>query len=205
MTDRIPDTTVLEGEIIRLLPLEREHFADLTELAKEKRIWQYYTFDGTDSDRLIDMLESTLADREKGTAFPFVIFHRQEQRIIGNTRLMEIQPQHRRLEIGGTWLHPSFWASEVNPECKLVLLRYCFEVLGVYRVQLRTDENNIRSRKAIQKIGGQYEGVFRNDMVRDNGTKRNSAYYSVTDSDWPLVKKSLSELFTIKKKAALYK
>lgn len=204
MNSWVPYPTVLEGETVKLIPLEREHFPELIELGKDKRIWQYYTFDGSNEERLTQILDSTLAERDAGTAFPFVIVHNNEQRVIGNTRLMEIQSHHQKLEIGGTWLHPSFWTSVVNPECKLLLLRFCFEELGASRVQLRTDENNIRSRKAIQKIGGQYEGIFRNDMIRDNGTKRHSAYYSIIDTDWPNVKRTLAELFKMKKQLAVW-
>ncbi len=104
---------------------------------------------------------------------------------------MDIQPNHKKLEIGWTWLHPDYWGTEVNLECKLLLLTYCFEELKTYRVQFKTDENNIRSRKAIEKIGGKFEGILRHDMIRDNGTKRNSAYFSIIDSEWGDVKRAL--------------
>jgi RimJ/RimL family protein N-acetyltransferase len=199
MTHWIPYPTTLHGETVELLSLDKTHYSALTELARDKRIWEYYTFDGTHSDRLSEILDSTIADREKGSQFPFVIYHKREGKIVGNTRLMEIQPQHKKLEIGGTWLHPDYWATEVNLECKLILFGFCFEQLGAFRVQLRTDENNIRSRKAIQKVGGQFEGILRHDMVRDNGTKRNSAYFSIIDTEWPQVKFSLAERYRIKK------
>ena len=111
---------------------------------------------------------------------------------------MDIFPKHKKLEIGSTWLHPGYWATEINLECKLLLLTYCFEELKAVRVQLKTDENNIRSRKAIEKIGGQFEGVLRNEIIRDNGTKRNSAIYSIIDEEWTAKKERLIELFTKK-------
>ena len=106
--------------------------------------------------------------------------------------------EHKKLEIGSTWLHPDYWGTEINFECKLLLLTYCFEALHTIRVQLKTDENNIRSRKAIQKIGGQFEGIFRNDMIRDNNTKRNSAYFSIIDEEWEDNKLKLTELYETK-------
>jgi RimJ/RimL family protein N-acetyltransferase len=201
MENWIQYPTTLQGETVELSPLEKRHYPFLVELAKDKRIWEFYTFDGTNRDRLIEILDSTIADREKGLQFPWVIYHKRSQKIVGNTRFMEINQQHKKLEIGGTWLHPDFWATEVNLECKLMLLSFCFEQLGAFRVQLRTDENNIRSRKAIQKIGGQFEGILRHDMIRDNGTKRNSAYFSITDTEWPHVKVSLSERYRLRKMA----
>ena len=109
---------------------------------------------------------------------------------------MDIQPTHKKLEIGWTWLHPDYWTTKLNLECKYLLLTYCLEQIEAFRVQLKTDENNIRSRKAIVKIGGQFEGIIRNDMIRDNGTKRNSAYFSIIDSDWPMIKINLALLLT---------
>jgi RimJ/RimL family protein N-acetyltransferase len=111
---------------------------------------------------------------------------------------MDIQQQHKKLEIGSTWLHPTYWATVVNLECKLLLLTHCFEVLEASRVQLKTDENNIRSRKAIEKIGGQFEGILRSDMLRDNNTKRNSAYYSIIAEEWPVIKIKLTDLYNAK-------
>ena len=112
----------------------------------------------------------------------------------GSTRLLYLQPRHRKLEIGWTWLHPAYWAGPVNPECKLLLLTFCFETLGTSRVQLKTDANNIRSRKAIEKIGGAFEGILRNDMLRADGSKRHSAYYGLIEEEWPGRKAALQAL-----------
>ena len=194
--------TFLKGEVVNLIPLEKEHFTELKNLAKEKRIWEFYTLDGTDSKVFSETLYNAIIERENGVQFPFVIFHKPSNKIIGSTRFLEIQSTHKKLEIGWTWLHPDYWATEINLECKLLLLTFCFEELKAIRVQLKTDENNLRSRKAIGKIGGQYEGILRNDMLRDNGTKRNSAYYSIIDNEWNEVKLRLTELYQIKKNAS---
>ena len=140
-----------------------------------------------------------MAERKKGNQFPFVIFHKHNKKLIGSTRFLDIQPKHKKLEIGSTWLHLDYWATEVNLECKLLLLTYCFENLQTIRVQLKTDENNIRSRKAIEKIGGQFEGILRNDMIRANNTIRNSAYYSILINEWNEKKLKLAELIQRKK------
>jgi RimJ/RimL family protein N-acetyltransferase len=130
-------------------------------------------------------------ERTNGTQFPFVIYHKSEKRIIGSTRLLELQQNHLKLEIGWTWLHPKYWGTSVNLECKLLLLTFCFENLKITRLQLRTDEKNTRSRKAIEKIGGQFEGIVRHDMIRDNGTNRNSALYSILNDEWKNAKQNI--------------
>jgi RimJ/RimL family protein N-acetyltransferase len=191
--------TFLNGQVIDLIPLEKEHFAELEKLSKDKRIWEFYVMDGTDSEKFLATLNLAITEREKGTQFPFVIYHKQQKKIIGGTRFLDIQPAHKKLEIGWTWLHPDYWATEINFECKLLLLTFCFENLKAVRVQLKTDENNLRSRKAIEKIGGQYEGILRNDKLRDNGTRRNSAYYSILDSEWENLKPKLKRLYEGKK------
>ncbi len=181
----------IKGTHADLISLEPKHFSDLETVAQDKRIWQFYAYDGSDPTTLRSTLESGLADRGKGLQFPFVIFHKQQNRIIGSTRFMDIQPKHKKLEIGTTWLHPDHWGTVINFECKLLLLTHAFEELGTLRVQFKTDENNIRSRKAIEKVGGKFEGILRNDMLRDNNTRRNSAYFSIIEEEWSDVKKML--------------
>jgi RimJ/RimL family protein N-acetyltransferase len=125
--------------------------------------------------------------------------YKQTGKIIGSTRFMDIQSRHKKLEIGWTWLHPDYWATAVNPECKLLLLDYCFETLRTSRVQLKTDENNLRSRKAIEKIGGHFEGILRNDMIKENGIKRNSASFSIIEEEWPVTRVRLIRLLEKKR------
>jgi len=199
MSNWLPHPIILKGEIVELRPLEKEHFNELIALAKDERIWEFYSINGAKEDRLLIALESGLIDREHGNQYPFVIYHKKEQKLIGSTRYIDIHPYHKKLEIGWTWLHPDYWASAVNLECKLLLLTYAFENLKAVRVQLKTDENNIRSRKAIQKIGGQFEGIQRQDMIRDNGTHRNSAYFGLIDKEWKNTKENLEKLYQEKK------
>ena len=191
----------ITGEVIDLIPLEKNHFEELEKLSKDKRIWEFYVTDYSKSSTMLEALNSALFEKNKGAQFPFIIYHKAEKKIIGSTRFLEVQSIHRKLEIGWTWLHPDYWATEVNLECKLLLLTYCFENLKTTRVQLKTDENNLRSRKAIEKIGGQFEGILRHDMLRENGTNRNSAYYSILDTEWKNVKENLKQLFENKKNA----
>jgi len=181
----------LIGKTVDLLSLEERHFEPLYETAKDKRIWEYFPFEGSEKTRFISHYTGTLADREKGNHYPFIIFHKQENKIIGATSLYDIHPKDRNLEIGWTWLHPDYWATDINLECKLLLLTYCFESLKTVRIQFRTNNLNLRSQKAIQKIGATFEGILRKNKIREDGTIRSSVYYSIIDEEWEKVKQNL--------------
>ncbi len=200
MTNWIPYPLTLAGETVELISLDKKHFEELEIVARDKKIWEFYPFDCSESGTFLNYYNLALTEREKGTQFAFIIFYKKENKIIGSTRYLDVQQKHKKLEIGFTWLHPDYWGTEVNFECKLLLLTHCFETLKAVRVQLKTDENNIRSQKAIAKIGAQFEGILRNDMLRDNGTNRNSAYFSIIDKEWSEKKERLQELYLAKRK-----
>jgi RimJ/RimL family protein N-acetyltransferase len=194
MANWIKYQTILEGRTVKLIPLDKSNLSELELLAKDKRIWEFYLFDGTDSNLFHTIYNNVVLQREKGIQFPYVIYNKIDNKIIGSTSYLDIQEVHKKLEIGLTWLHPEYWGTDVNIQCKLLLLTHCFEELGAVRVQLKTDENNLRSRRAIEKIGGQFEGILRNEMIRNNKTKRNSAFYSFIDDEWRMKKQHLLEL-----------
>ena len=196
MDNWIIHPTVLNGSRVTLLPLEVEHIDILEAIAKDDRIWQHYSYNGANSASYKNNIRTALEDRNVGKQYPFAIFHKTENRLIGSTRFHEIHFHHRKLEIGGTWLHPDYWGSGINVECKLLLLQFCFETLEAYRVQLKTDVLNTRSWKAIEKIGGNYEGSLRNDMVREDGSKRTSAYFGFYKEEWPEKKLNLQNLLS---------
>src|SRR5215210_7073037 len=114
MANWVSYPTTLRGETVDLLSLDKNHFSELEALAKNKRIWEFYPYDGSDPDTFLDIFNSAIIERDRGNQFPFVIFHKQENKIIGSTRFLDIQPKHKKLEIGSTWLHPDYWATEVN-------------------------------------------------------------------------------------------
>jgi N-acetyltransferase len=178
-----------EGERVRLVPLDNAHFSALAAIAKDARIWEKMSIDGTDEARLVRHLKSAILKRGTGEQYPFTIIDRTKDKIIGSTMFHNIFPEHRKLEIGWTWYDPAYWRTGYNRECKLLLLTYCFERLMTVRVQLQTDENNTRSRIAIEGIGGKLEGVLRKERIRSNGSFRNTAMYSIIDDEWPAAKK----------------
>ena len=185
----------LDSESILLEPLEEKHIPALLAIADAApEIWTHYAFDGSNPQRLEEMLNNFIQYKDEGKWLPFVIILKENDTIIGSTCLIDMDEKNRKLEIGATWLNPKFWGSFVNFQCKLLLLTYCFETLKTIRVYLRTDANNIRSQKAIAKIGAKYEGTFRKDMIRDNGIVRDSMYFSFIDDEWESSKTNLSEL-----------
>ncbi|TXC79018.1 GNAT family N-acetyltransferase [Metabacillus litoralis] len=190
----------LVGEKIRIVPMDKDHIQGLYEIGNDKIIWSHlpkaiYTLNDMKS-----FVEEALCKKETGMEFPFVVLLRDNDKIIGSTRFLDISTQNKSLEIGWTWYTPSVWGTHINTECKYLLLKYCFESLKLIRVQFKTDERNVRSQKAIEKIGGVKEGVLRNHMIRKDGTFRNSVFYSVIESDWVSVKNKLANILEIPQK-----
>lgn len=179
---------LLEGTNVDLIPLEKEHFEELYLAASDKDLWELIPTDCSERNTFNENYERALSERETENQYPFVIRHKKTGKLIGSTRFFEIYPADRKLEIGWTWITKEFWGTTINLECKLLLLTYCFEVLKTNRVQLKTKDNNFRSRKAIEKIGGVFEGVLRKDRVLSDGTTRNAAYYSILDDEWDFAK-----------------
>lgn len=189
----IKHPTVLTGEEIELIPLERNHFEELFMAAADKELWQLIPTDCSDKDVFIKTYEFALAERNTGNQYPFVIRHKKTGKLIGSTRFFEIYPADKKLEIGWTWIVKEYWGTTVNAECKLLLLTFCFETLHLNRVQFKTKDTNFRSRKAIEKIGGVFEGILRKDRIQSDGTTRNAAYYSILDDEWKLAKEKIKK------------
>jgi RimJ/RimL family protein N-acetyltransferase len=183
---------ILEGKMIRLLPLEDKYYHSLVAAGTAKEIWTHLPTDGSKRELMLTELRTALLKRVSGEQYSFVIIDRKWNSVIGGTRLFNIYPEHRKLEIGWTWLKPEYWGKGYNTESKLLLLTYCFETLKTQRVQLQTSEANLRSRAAIEKLGAKLEGILRNDRIRPTGVT-NTAIYSIIDSEWPEIKKTLEE------------
>ncbi len=188
----IQHPVILKGEKVTLVPLDNAHFAELLEVGKQEQIWEHISINGADRERLMQHLKSAVLKRGTGEQYPFTVIDNKTNRIIGSTLFHNIFPEHRKLEIGWTWYDPAYWRTGYNRECKLLLLTYCFESLKTVRVQLQTDENNLRSRTAILGIGATFEGVLRKERIRANGAFRNTVMYSIIDEEWPRVKEKLS-------------
>lgn len=139
-------------------------------------------------------IEQALEELAAGRQIPFAIVDCESGRAVGSTRYLDIQPVNRALEVGWTWIGEAFQRTAINTECKLLLLRYAFETLGAFRVQLKTDLRNERSQRAIERIGATREGVLRQNMLLWDGHRRDSVYYSVLVEEWPRVRGRLVAL-----------
>lgn len=192
----------LIGRVVRLEPLSEAHVSDLTLAGQDESIWRYLIYGIPRTEDQMRALVRDLLDRQAcGTDVPFAVIHLETNRAIGSTRYMDIRPQHRGLEIGGTWYAPAYQRTAVNTECKYLLLRHAFETLGCLRVQFKADSRNERSLRALERIGAIKEGILRQHMVVLDGYIRDSVYYSILDSEWPGVKARLEEKLGISPKS----
>ena len=188
--DRVEPVT-LAGRIVRLEPLELEHVPRLADVGLDPAIWRWTIARPTSEADLRDWAETTIRARDAGTELPFVTLEAATGRPIGSSRYLNIVLEHRRLEIGWTWIAPAWQRTGANREAKLLMLGHAFDTLGCRRVEFKTDSRNQPSRTALLGIGAQFEGIFRNHMVMPDGRMRHSAYYSVIDDEWPAVKAGL--------------
>lgn len=177
---------ILEGRIVRLEPMAPEHEEGLWLASREPRTWRWLNVvhPRTRADWRAWM-EQALGAAEAGTELPLVTLCHEE--VVGSTRFLALRPEHRSVEIGWTWLHPSAWGTGANVEAKLLQMRHAFEGWGCRRVELKTDALNERSRGALEALGATSEGIHRKHMLVRDGESRDSAWYSVTDDEWPAV------------------
>jgi RimJ/RimL family protein N-acetyltransferase len=168
------------------------HIPGLAEIGVGQEFWDFMLYGRMDSaDDMRGWVAEILGRSTNGTEMPFVAIHLASGRVAGATRYLNIMPKDRGLEIGGTWYGVEFQRTPVNTECKYLLLKHSFDSLGCIRVQFKTDLRNIRSQKAIERIGAAKEGILRNHMILPDGRFRDSVYYSILDSEWPEVKSRL--------------
>jgi RimJ/RimL family protein N-acetyltransferase len=178
----------LAGRIVVLEPVERRHAEGLRRAAAHPEIWTLLPIDA--STHFDVWLEHALAQRARGVEVPFATIDARTGNVLGSTRFLALRPEHRSLEIGGTWLAPDAWETGANVEAKLLQLTHAFETLGCVRVELKTDARNDRSRRAMEAIPAQFEGVHRRHRIERYG-RRDSAWYSVIVDEWPEVKANL--------------
>ena len=181
---------VLEGRIVRLEPLAPGHEEGLWLASRDARTWRWLSIvQPATRDEWKAWLGQALAAAAEGSELPLVTS--TGGRVVGSTRFLALRPEHGSVEIGWTWLHPAAWGTGTNVEAKLLQLRHAFEAWGCRRVELKTDALNERSRGALEALGATFEGVHRKHMLVRGGESRDSAWYSVTDEEWPAVRARL--------------
>jgi N-acetyltransferase len=180
----------LVGQIVRLEPLRREHEEGLWLASRDPRTWRWLSIvQPRTREEWSAFVAHALAAAADGREIPLVTLRDEE--VVGSTRFLALRPEHGSVEIGWTWLHPSAWGTGANIEAKLLQMRHAFEVWGCRRVELKTDALNERSRVALEALGATFEGIHRKHMLVRGGENRDSAWYSVTDDDWPSVRRHL--------------
>ena len=188
---RLPLT--LEGNVVRLEPIRREHASLFWEVAKNdcEEIFRWIPYAMKTREDFDKLIEKAFAEQERGESVVFATIEQSSGRTVGSTRFMNIDRVNKRVEIGSTWIAPSWQRTAVNTEAKYLMLRHAFEVWGCIRVELKTDALNQKSRNAILRIGAKEEGTLRRHLVTWTGRVRDTVYFSVLDSEWPEVKVKL--------------
>ena len=182
---------VLSGAHVRLEPLSLEHVDALCDVGLDPSIWTWNPSPIRDRSEMQAYVESALQARNDGSMNPFATIEQQTGKVIGSTRYGAIALEHKRLEIGWTWIAPQWQRTAINTEAKLLMLRHAFGPLDCNRVEWKTDSLNERSRNAILRLGAQFEGTHRSHMLVADGRIRDTVYYSVIRSEWPAVEAGL--------------
>ncbi len=190
------DQSFLNGRYITLEPLTIAHLEGISSAGKESSIWDYLTFllDSRSSASAFIRYVSGLPEKGKDQAYAIRLNETEE--IVGGSGYWHIDHQHRKLEIGGSWIPPKHQRSAVNTEAKYLMLRNAFDNLGCNRVGFNIDALNEKSLRAVERIGAQREGISRSDMQMRDGRIRDSVIYSIVNSEWPAVASHLESLLT---------
>jgi len=181
----------ITGKHVALEPLSMRHVADLAVAGADEAIWRWLPTAHHQPSSMRSFVESALAAQERRAALPFATIDLLSGQAVGSTRYHHIDPEHRRLEIGVTWIGPSHQRSHINTEAKLLQFWYAIDVLKCRRVELKADVDNAKSRAAILRLGALEEGIFRKHMLYADGRNRDNVYFSVIDDDWPAVRARL--------------
>ncbi|MCA1054168.1 GNAT family N-acetyltransferase [Rossellomorea aquimaris] len=183
---------VLEGERIKLVPMKLEHARDLFRI-NDRDLWAFMFSEISTLEEMERWVSEAVKLRGQRAALPFVVMLKDTDEIVGTTRMYEWNEKQKSCEVGSTWYDKDYQRTFANTETKFVLLQFCFEQLGMIRVQLKTDERNVRSRKAIERLGAVKEGILRNERILANGYVRNAVLYSITKEEWAGVKRGLRD------------
>lgn len=190
------ENIVLVNDIVTLRTMELTDIEAIFEAGNFSEIWTHLAITIASREDAAQFVEQSLVNQALGKEHPFVIIDNKTNRIIGGTKLMNLDQTHKRIDLGYSWLTPAYWRSPINSNCKYLLMQYCFEVLQLNRVQIQADERNIRSRTAIARLGLTQEGIFRDYMIRKDGTIRNSVIFSAIRPEWPAMKLHIEQLLT---------
>jgi len=185
----------LGNKKITLLPLTADHIQQMRKLSGAPDIWTWYTEDLTEPDALEKWMAKRLAESKLGDKMAYAVKLNETGEIIGSSSFGHIDWEEKRIEIGWTWLGKKFIGAGINKHMKYLMLAHAFDTMGVERLELRTDEQNARSRKAMEKIGAKHDGTLRNHRSTQGGRRRNTVVYSILKSEWPHIRTTIFKEF----------
>jgi RimJ/RimL family protein N-acetyltransferase len=188
----VPQPCTLESPRVRLEPMSPGHEEGLRAAARDGELWTLRVTSVPAPAETAAYIAAALQGYAEGHMLPFVVRERSGGRVIGSTRYHDIVPDVERLEIGYTWYGKSVQRTHVNTSCKLLLLTHAFETLGAQLVGWRTDNENLASQRAIERLGARKDGVLRHHALRRDGTVRDTVMYSMTPEEWPGIKARLT-------------
>jgi RimJ/RimL family protein N-acetyltransferase len=184
---------ILEGRLVRLVPLVEEHIEPLLAISRATPDEFRFTSTPVTEEQAESYFGTAFEERDAGRAYPFTVQSAATGEVLGSSRFADIRWQHRNCELGYTWFRPDLHRTGVNIESKLLMLSLAFDTLAFIRVQIHTDKRNERSQRAIEALGATKEGVLRRHMIAKDGFVRDTVVYSVVDQDWPAVRERLTE------------
>lgn len=187
------EPVILDGTFVRMEPLSLGHVPGLTEVGTDPELWRWTKDLIRNEEEMRAYVSVPLAWQAAGTALPFATVEKASGRVVGCTRMFDIDRDNRTLEIGYTWVAPPWQRTVINTDAKYVMLKHAFETMGCIRVQLKTDSLNNKSRNAMLRIGCKEEGTFHNHMIMREGRYRHTVFFAILENEWPTVKRDLEQ------------
>jgi len=192
---KVPSSTTLCGELVRLEPLSQAHAAAYFSIGQDIEIWRYLAPSPFRSmSDAMNWIDKMLKRQEETGTVTFSIFDTASGELAGSSSFLDVRTAHAGIEIGYTWYGEKYRRTHVNTATKIILLEHAFDALGANRVQLQTDARNEVSRKAIERIGAVLEGILRSHKIYPDGVVRDSALFSITRQEWPQVREKLEAM-----------
>ncbi len=181
----------LADQRVNLIPITLAHIREMRKLSSDSDIWTWYTEDLSEPDALEDWMIKRLKETENGSKMTYTVQLRDSGEIIGATSYGNIDWAEHGIEIGWTWLGKKYIGAGINKHMKFLMLRHAFEKMEIERLELRTDEENVRSRRAMEKIGAKHDGTLRSHRSTQGGRRRNTVVYSIIKGEWPEIKNTI--------------
>jgi RimJ/RimL family protein N-acetyltransferase len=181
----------IKGDLITLEILSIKHIESLTEAVKDGELWNLWYTSAPEPNNVKNYIETAISEFQNDKSLPFVIIRKKDNKVIGTTRYMNADSKNKRIEIGTTWYSKSNQRTGVNTECKYLLLNYAFDNLKCIAVEFRTHIHNNQSKDAIVRLGAKQDGILRNHKIDKFGCLRDTVVFSIINSEWNTVKKSL--------------